>query len=248
MKKFTLVELLVVIAIIAILAAMLLPALNQARERARSSSCVNNLKTFSQFVFLYSQDNDDYPLPLAIITDSGGTTERWMWNGEFQKMVTGDVFQATYEYWPEKLLCPGATWALQIDTSASHKDGRANITRSYGRNNEFGPAWNNPRHRTIKLGKVRNPSGKLDFMDATGWNPEYSHAKYLTKYFLTGESTTMTVAYRHNRRINASFYDGHVKNGLAEGDIMTSTATSRPSDPASDNLYNTHWNLWPNNQ
>ena len=94
-KRFTLIELLVVIAIIAILAAMLMPALQQARERSYASKCTSNLKQLGVAMFNYTQNYDDfYP---ALRTASGNTG---IWSYimvEEAKVTTANV-----------LLCDGA--------------------------------------------------------------------------------------------------------------------------------------------
>jgi prepilin-type N-terminal cleavage/methylation domain-containing protein/prepilin-type processing-associated H-X9-DG protein len=102
-KGFTLIELLVVIAIIAILAAILFPVFAQAREKARQTACMSNLRQVGLAVQQYSQDNDEN----FVHTELGGNVD------DAHEYYWGDMLQPYLKSWG-LLTCPDADQKLQF--------------------------------------------------------------------------------------------------------------------------------------
>lgn len=211
-KSFTLIELLVVIAIIAILAAMLLPALSRSREISRQANCQSNLKQFATANAMYLSDSDGWYVPLSIgpvdfLRRGWGT--RWMQNYLFQSYLgghnTGDWVGKTE--WPLGLSCP----SMPTRTP----DAQEGMWRTYGFNHTT-VAWGGaPATFGIHAPKVLLPQDKIQLIDASDWHVTVGRADYRNWWLLYGDtygsSNWSMTTYRHLEGANAGYFDGHVE-------------------------------------
>jgi prepilin-type N-terminal cleavage/methylation domain-containing protein/prepilin-type processing-associated H-X9-DG protein len=223
-RGFTLIELLVVIAIISVLAAILFPVFAAAREKARQTSCISNLRQIALAALLYAQDNDE-GFPLAAYADPSCLKQYWF--GRRQSCSTRDFDVTKGLLWPylrssEIKRCPSFHGRPYLGDKTGYGYSVDYIGGDAGTTCSFDPAtWPG---RPAFLTELSNPADTIMFADAEIFlnletfaaSDEPWETPFIEPAEVCGFPMFPTVGYRHSRFADIAWCDGHVKPMLAD--------------------------------